>query len=73
MNQDLRNIETVFNFHIPKAQIPVRLDLFLTNSIKNATRTKVQKAIDENNVLVNGKPAKASKKFSPEMILSARY
>ena len=63
--EELKYIETIFHFTISKGQIPERLDLFLTNSIKNATRTKVQKAIDTGNVLVNGKSAKASKKIQP--------
>jgi 23S rRNA pseudouridine1911/1915/1917 synthase len=68
-NIDLSNqskyIETTFHFLVPKGQIPERLDVFLTNSIKNATRSKVQSAIDAGNVLVNGKPSKASKKIQP--------
>src|SRR3989339_2003610 len=58
-------IETIFEFKIPKGQIPERLDVYLTNSIKNATRTKVQRAIDEGAVFVNGKSAKASRKIQP--------
>lgn len=58
-------IETIFEFKIPKGQLPERLDVFLANSIKNATRTKVQKAIDEGVVTVNGKQAKASRKIQP--------
>ncbi len=58
-------IETIFEFKIPKGQIPERLDIYLANNIKNATRTKVQRAIDEGVVFVNGKTAKASRKIQP--------
>ncbi len=59
-------IEAIFKFNIPSGQIPLRLDVFLTNSIKNATRTKVQKAIDAGTVTVNGKIKKASYKILPD-------
>ncbi|MFC2130197.1 RluA family pseudouridine synthase [Bacteroidota bacterium] len=58
-------IETIFEFDVSPGQLPDRLDVFLTNSIKNATRTKVQKAIDGACVTINGKVAKASKKIQP--------
>jgi len=58
-------IETIYKFSIPKGQTPVRLDTFLTNSITNATRTKVQKAIEAGNVIHNGEPAKAGRKIRP--------
>ncbi|MCH8569617.1 MAG: RluA family pseudouridine synthase [Balneolales bacterium] len=37
---------------------PVRIDRYLTEMVQNATRSKVQKAIAENRVLVNGHPTK---------------
>ena len=58
-------IEKVFEFDISPGKTPERLDVFLTNNIKNASRTKVQKAIEEGCVTVNGKPAKGSKKIQP--------
>lgn len=59
-------IEAIFEFDIPTGQIPMRLDVFLTNSIRNATRTKVQNAIDAQAVLVNNKIKKASYKILPK-------
>lgn len=56
-------IEHEFMFNIPIGQTPERLDVFLTNSIRNATRNKVQKAIDDGCVLVNGMNAKANRKI----------
>ncbi len=58
-------IEQVYEFRIPKGQSPERLDVFLTQSIHNATRNKVQTAIDSGRVLVNGKNKKASYKIAP--------
>ncbi len=65
-------IEKVFTFKIPAGQAPERLDSFLTRSIINATRTRVQKAIDEGAVTVNGKPGKASKKIQPKDEIECR-
>jgi 23S rRNA pseudouridine1911/1915/1917 synthase len=58
-------IEQIFEFQIPKGQKSERIDLFLTRMIQNATRTKVQKAIDDQRVSVNGKVAKSSHKIKP--------
>ena len=43
----------------------VRLDKFLTDRIANATRTKVQAAIDEGFVTVNGKVVKSNHRIHP--------
>ncbi len=59
-------IETVFEFKVQKGKKPERLDQFLTNAIYNATRNRVQKAIDEQKVTVNGLIAKASRKVKPD-------
>ena len=32
---------------VPDGKVPERIDIYLTRSIENATRTKVQKAIEE--------------------------
>jgi 23S rRNA pseudouridine1911/1915/1917 synthase len=58
-------IETIYEFKIPAGQIPQRLDVFLTNNIKYATRTKVQNAIAEGFVEVNNKIVKSSRKIKP--------
>lgn len=46
--------------HVPPGQARERLDQYLTHHVENATRSKVQKAIDAGLVLVNGKTAKRS-------------
>ncbi len=58
-------IENKFEFKISKGQKPIRLDAFLTNSIHNASRNKVQLSIEAGNVLVNGEKKKASYKINP--------
>lgn len=60
-----RHIEQVFDIKVSKHKEPERIDSYLAGAIKNATRSKVRKAIDEGNVLINGKPAKASRKVQP--------
>lgn len=54
---------------VPAGKIRERLDLFLTHHIENATRTKVQQAIEAGMVLVNGNTVKASYKISPGEII----
>ena len=58
-------IEKKFTFYITHGVKPERLDVYLARQVMNATRTKVQEAIESGFVLVNGLPAKASKKVQP--------
>ncbi|MFP4370486.1 MAG: RluA family pseudouridine synthase [Candidatus Kapaibacterium sp.] len=68
-NGDLDNypvhIEHNIELDIAPGQKPERLDKYLAAHIVNATRNKVQKAIDEGRVQVNGIQAKASRKVQP--------
>lgn len=45
---------------VSKVQTPMRIDRYLTQQVENATRNKVQEAIEEQRVLVNGKPVKSN-------------
>jgi 23S rRNA pseudouridine1911/1915/1917 synthase len=54
-----------FNFKVDPGQQPFRVDKYLLHKIENATRTRIQYALEEGNVLVNGKPSKASYKVRP--------
>ena len=47
-------------FKVDKGQEPLRIDKFIVARIENATRNKVQKAIDTGRVLVNGKIIQAN-------------
>jgi 23S rRNA pseudouridine1911/1915/1917 synthase len=66
---DLRNypeyVEKEFIFKVAKGQTPERIDQYLTKYIYNATRNRVQKAIDDNNVTINGRVVKSSRKVQP--------
>jgi 23S rRNA pseudouridine1911/1915/1917 synthase len=65
INNHPEYIEKVFEFNIPRNQAPERIDSYLARSILNATRTKVQKAIDAGFVEANGKRVKHSYKIQP--------
>jgi len=50
---------------VDKGQEPMRLDKFLTSRIENASRNKVQQAIETGRVLVNNKKVQANHKIRP--------
>lgn len=64
-NQYPDYIERIHEFDIPAKQAPERLDRYISRVIVNATRNKVQEAIDNGSVTVNGNPSKASYKIRP--------
>jgi 23S rRNA pseudouridine1911/1915/1917 synthase len=61
-----------FDIVVPPGKIRERLDLFLVNHVENATRSKVQQAIKNGFVLVNGKEVKASYKISPGEVIHVK-
>ncbi len=63
--------EKKYRFEVPDGKKKERIDLFLTNSIENATRSKVQKLIEAELVRVNGKIVKANYKLKPKDIIEA--
>jgi len=54
-----------FAITVDKGQSLLRIDKFLMLRIENASRSKIQNAIDAENVLVNGKTIKASYRIKP--------
>lgn len=56
-------VETEIDIKLSNKQFPLRIDVYLTRQIQFATRAKVQQAIDEGRVTINGKPVKASYKI----------
>ncbi|MFZ4622082.1 MAG: RluA family pseudouridine synthase [Bacteroidota bacterium] len=54
-----------FEIQIPPGQTKERLDVYLTNHTENATRNKVQEAIRNGEVLVNGSAVKPSYVVQP--------
>jgi len=63
--------EKKFRFELPPGKKKERLDIFLTNCIENATRSKVQKLIEANHVTVNGRYVKPSYQVQPSDIVDA--
>jgi 23S rRNA pseudouridine1911/1915/1917 synthase len=57
------------NLVIPPKQSRERLDVYLAHQIENATRTKVQQAIHDGLVLVDGKRVKPSHPVSPGEVI----
>ncbi|MEL0010894.1 MAG: RluA family pseudouridine synthase [Bacteroidota bacterium] len=57
---------TIYEFKVPPGQHEaIRLDVYITQFVENATRNKVQDAIKSGYVWVNGKHEKASYKMLP--------
>lgn len=50
---------------VDKGQALLRIDKFLFNRLENATRNRIQVAVEAGNVLVNGKTVKSSYKVKP--------
>ena len=70
MNEDIEVSEDgdLYEHHritVDKGQSPIRIDKFLMARIENATRSKVQQAIEAEAVLVNGGVTKASYLIKP--------
>jgi 23S rRNA pseudouridine1911/1915/1917 synthase len=63
--------EKKYRFEVPEGKKKERIDTFLTNSIENATRSKVQKLIEAELVTVNGKIVKSNYKLKPNDIIEA--
>ncbi|MFI3289726.1 MAG: RluA family pseudouridine synthase [Rikenellaceae bacterium] len=54
-----------YRFEIDKGQSPLRLDKYLATIMRNSSRSKIQSAADEGQLLVNGVAQKASYKVRP--------
>ncbi len=55
---------------VDKGQSLLRIDKFLMHRVENASRNRIQNAIDSGNVLVNDKAVKSSYKVKPMDIIS---
>ncbi len=58
-----------FDIVIPAGQKRERLDVYLTSHVENATRTKVQEAIRNGEVVIDGKSVKASHAIIPGEVI----
>jgi 23S rRNA pseudouridine1911/1915/1917 synthase len=50
---------------VDRKQEPLRIDKFIMNRLEGATRNKIQQALDEGFITVNGAPAKSNYKIRP--------
>lgn len=57
--------EVRFRIVVDGGQEQVRIDKFLQNLVKGATRSRIQHAIEEDGVTVDGKPVKSNFKVKP--------
>lgn len=65
MEQEPKQQDDLYEHHsfvVEKGQQPLRIDKYLINFIENATRSKIQTAAKNGNILVNEKPVKANYK-----------
>ncbi|MBI4428665.1 MAG: RluA family pseudouridine synthase [Ignavibacteriales bacterium] len=58
---------------VPPKQSKERLDVYLTHQVENATRSKVQRAIEAGLVLVNNKRVKSSHQISPSEVIDVTF
>lgn len=61
--------EKKFNINVPNGKKKERIDVFLANSVENATRSRIQKLIKANCVKVNDKIVKANYIICPNDII----
>lgn len=59
-------MEKTYNLTVPKILTKQRIDKYIAMFIENASRTKVQKAIDMGFVTVNGEPVKSNYLVRPD-------
>ncbi len=59
-----------FRFEVDRGQSPLRLDKYLAINMRNSSRSKIQSAADEGQLLVNGVAQKASYKVRPGDIVT---
>ncbi|MBC7475401.1 MAG: RluA family pseudouridine synthase [Candidatus Sericytochromatia bacterium] len=64
MNDEQKSGE-YYSFKVDNSQELMRIDFYLLNKIRYATRNKIQKAAKENKVLVNNVPVKQSYRVKP--------
>jgi 23S rRNA pseudouridine1911/1915/1917 synthase len=58
---------------VDKGQALLRIDKFLTNHTRNATRSKIQQSAENGSILVNDKPVKSNYKVKPFDVISVVF
>ncbi|MDX1684652.1 MAG: RluA family pseudouridine synthase [Saprospiraceae bacterium] len=69
MDKD-QNIEELSEIRVDPRQSPIRLDKFLCDRIEKVSRNKIQQAIDDADILVNGVQVKSNYKVRPRDIIT---
>jgi 23S rRNA pseudouridine1911/1915/1917 synthase len=79
MNQSESIVNTLDGFYIvehtlevPPGKVPERIDTFLARHLRNVSRTKIQRAIENGDVTINNQPVKANRKVKPKDIIVCR-
>lgn len=70
IDQDEQDLYEHLRIVVDKGQSLLRMDKFLMHRVENASRNRIQNAIELGNVLVNDKPAKSSYKVKPLDVIS---
>ncbi|MBF8248711.1 MAG: rluD, partial [Bacteroidetes bacterium] len=70
---ELQDLRQTLRIVVPAKQSKTRLDVYLTHQVENATRSKVQKAIESGMVLVDGKRVKPSHQVSPNEVIDVTF
>ncbi|RPI69261.1 MAG: RluA family pseudouridine synthase [Ignavibacteriales bacterium] len=65
--------EKKYRIEVPPGKKKERIDVFLTNQIENATRSRIQKLIEADLVTVNGKKVKANYLVHPNDVIEASH
>ncbi len=71
--EDDQELYEHYRVSVDKGQDLLRIDKFLMNRIQNATRSKIQQAAENGNVLVNEKPVKSNYKVKPYDIITVVF
>ena len=70
IDQDEQDLYEHLRIVVDKGQSLLRIDKFLMHRVENASRNRIQNAIELGNVLVNDKPIKSSYKVKPLDVIS---
>ncbi|MBP3942727.1 RluA family pseudouridine synthase [Sphingobacteriaceae bacterium WQ 2009] len=70
LEQDEKELFEHLRIEVDKGQALLRIDKFLMNRVENASRNKIQNAIDTGSVLVNGNEVKSSYRVRPLDIIT---
>lgn len=72
-NEEEQGLFEHYRVETDKGQSLLRIDKFLMNRIENATRTKIQQAAENGNILVNDKPVKSNYKVKPHDVITVVF